>query len=322
MFPPLNLGLKPSVGVGFALPTFTLTSGERYDDHPAIGSASRRMMRSPGASMAMTLAELGLARNGGAVSNARAAKGDGRSGGTVPKRLGKEAGPMRKGLFALVLVAASFAGGAAINGPGLAWARALIDKPGRPRPMALVPPSMAGAGGGAETPTSRGEGAPGTDIPDASRSPLVLDAPTLEPAPLSAERPRVEAPKVAETSGLPELKPAGLDDGTPTPVAPAVVPAPPAPKPEPPAKADLAVAKAAGAAAGDWVDLRRRLNAAGVSRYWAEGTPGGPCTFRCVIPTAGGRALAQHFEAEGDDDLRAAEAALRRIALWKATEAP
>ena len=36
---------------------------------------------------------------------------------------GKEAGPMRQALFAVLLVAASFAGGAVVNGPGLRWAQ-------------------------------------------------------------------------------------------------------------------------------------------------------------------------------------------------------
>ena len=33
---------------------------------------------------------------------------------------------MRKALFAVVLVSASFAGGAAVNGPGLRWAQAMV----------------------------------------------------------------------------------------------------------------------------------------------------------------------------------------------------
>ena len=221
---------------------------------------------------------------------------------------------MRKGLFALVLVAASFAGGAAINGPALAWARSLLDRPGVPRALPPVPPSMAEA---------KPQGGPGTDIPEASRPPMVLDAPTLEPAPLTADRPRAEAPQSPAIAAPPDLKAARIDGETPPLVAPAVVPAPPAPTPEPPSKSDLAVEQAVGAPASlDWPELRRRLKAAGVSRYWVEGTPGGPCTFRCVIPIAGGRAVSQHFEAEGDDDLGAAGAALRRVALWKATEAP
>jgi hypothetical protein len=58
----------------------------------------------------------------------------------------------------------------------------------------------------------------------------------------------------------------------------------------------------------------------GVGRYWVEGAFGGPVVFRCVVPVVGDRAVSQHFEAEGDDLLTAAGDALRRIALWRATE--
>jgi hypothetical protein len=75
-----------------------------------------------------------------------------------------------------------------------------------------------------------------------------------------------------------------------------------------------------GRSARDWPDVRRRLQALGVTRYWTEGEPNGAARFRCVIPLAGQRAVSQQFEGEGDDDLQAAEAALRRVALWKATE--
>ena len=40
--------------------------------------------------------------------------------------LSKEAALVRKGLFAIVLIAAAFAGGAAVNGPGLRWAKEFI----------------------------------------------------------------------------------------------------------------------------------------------------------------------------------------------------
>ena len=71
----------------------------------------------------------------------------------------------------------------------------------------------------------------------------------------------------------------------------------------------------------DWASLRSRMRELGVSRYWVEGEPNGPARFRCVIPLAGRRAVGQQFEAEGDDDIQAADAALRRVALWRATEA-
>lgn len=225
---------------------------------------------------------------------------------------------MRKVFFALVLVAASFAGGAAINGPGLAWARSLFEKPARPSGAALA---LA---------TTPGRPDPAAEIPEAPRPPLELDAPRLDPPPSQGPP---EAPAPPEPLAPPDLGPPGLQAKDIHGKAPSksvavagapVVPAPPVPTPERPAKTDRAVAHAAGPSAtpGEWSGLRKRMASLGVARYWIEGEPGGPCRFRCVIPTAGGQAVGQHFEAEGDDDLHAAEAALRRVALWKATEAP
>jgi hypothetical protein len=71
----------------------------------------------------------------------------------------------------------------------------------------------------------------------------------------------------------------------------------------------------------DWAGVRRALRELGVSRYGTEGESNGRVRFQCVIPLAGRRAVGQHFEAEGDDELQAARAVLRRIALWRATEA-
>jgi hypothetical protein len=39
-----------------------------------------------------------------------------------------------------------------------------------------------------------------------------------------------------------------------------------------------------------------------------------------LIPLAGRQAVAQRFEAEGVDVLQAAQATLRRVALWRATQ--
>ncbi len=72
----------------------------------------------------------------------------------------------------------------------------------------------------------------------------------------------------------------------------------------------------------DWAEIRRRMAALGVSRYGIEGEPNGKVRFHCVILLAGRRAVAQQFEAEGNDELQAAEVALRRVALWRATENP
>jgi hypothetical protein len=65
------------------------------------------------------------------------------------------------------------------------------------------------------------------------------------------------------------------------------------------------------------------MQALGVSRFTIEGQPGGPVVFSCLIPLVPGRqAVAQRFEAEGPDVFHAAQAALRRIALWRATQVP
>ena len=72
----------------------------------------------------------------------------------------------------------------------------------------------------------------------------------------------------------------------------------------------------------DWPGVRRALRELGVARYGIEGETHGKVRFHCVIPLAGRRAVGQHFEADGDDEFQAARALLRRIALWRATEAP
>ncbi len=70
----------------------------------------------------------------------------------------------------------------------------------------------------------------------------------------------------------------------------------------------------------DWAEIRRLLAEQGVRHYWIDAEPAGGARVRCVIPLAGEHAVGQQFEAEGDDELQAAEAVLKRIALWKAVE--
>lgn len=69
----------------------------------------------------------------------------------------------------------------------------------------------------------------------------------------------------------------------------------------------------------DWAALRRKMQSLGVIRYTIEGEPGGRAVFWCLIPLAGRQAVSQRFEGEGDDEFHAAQAAIRRIALWRAT---
>ncbi len=73
---------------------------------------------------------------------------------------------------------------------------------------------------------------------------------------------------------------------------------------------------------GDWATLRRKMQSLGVTHYTIDGQPGGRVIFSCLIPLAGRQAVSQRFEAEGDDDFQAAQAAMRRIALWRAAREP
>ena len=175
------------------------------------------------------------------------------------------------------------------------------------------------------------------DGPSAMKPPAPLaeaQAPPLLPSPV----PPADGPPILEApAGLlrpKDREPAGRDDrggdsGPPVSTPPLAGPdraggdpaAPPSvPAPEPPAPAIDAEAPPKPPA--NWAELRRSMRALGVSRFVIEGEPGGRVRFHCLIPVAGSRAVAQHFEAEADDELQAAEVALRRVTLWRATESP
>ena len=151
--------------------------------------------------------------------------------------------------------------------------------------------------------------------------PLARVRPPLEPPaadpdvkPVSSPSPRMStlpdsdvAPAILDT--LARLLPANPpSSGSSTP--------PPSPPPESiePARKSVAPGNE------DWVILERKMQSMGISRYTVEGVPGGRVLFSCLIPIAGRQAITQRFEAEGDDLAQAARAALRRIALWRATQ--
>ncbi len=268
---------------------------------------------------------------------------------------------IRHVLFALVLVAAAFAGGAAINGPGLAWLQRAVGagpsiivdggpapgspaaRPPRQFPTAKGPPlrvdldrvasdrKKAGVGSAvaaAAPPESRFP----PESPSSPASALVRlpDGPAPETPPMPARpatAPPASTPPLVADRGAPA--PAGLappldlppDSGPPPaksdPVArlasAAIPDTPPDPVPAP--------ATSPAASPRDWGEIRRRLRASGVARYTIEAETEGRVRFSCVIPVDGLRAVGHHFEADGDDEYQAAEAALRRVALWRATEA-
>ncbi len=264
---------------------------------------------------------------------------------------------MRKALFAIVLIAASFAGGAVVNGPGLRWAQTLVmnrlgidgddepaarttatagpaseEIPARPIPPLIVePPAPGKAAPVAEV--SRPE--PAGQAPksaSASVLPALTPVPagtTQPPDPVAprtvAHAPEPETPPLATASRAPDREKTGerdqdrdrgKDKGPDPPADPSVRLASVA---DPDADAPPAAPPASGAAArGEWAEVRDTMRTLGVSRYGIEGDPGGRVRFHCLIPLAGRRAVGQHFEAEGDDDLQAARSALKRVALWKA----
>lgn len=345
---------------------------------------------------------------------------------------GREAAPLRKALLAIVLVAASFAGGAVVNGPGLRWAQAMILNrlsgdggedaapddaaqvkedaiPLEPIPANPVPPLALGTDEGtpaksggksqgkaqdpgkgkaaakepagdaasplaaplpplglladgtaplepkAPAPPESKEDDPG-DAPAAAGSrndaqillakapgaessgpepPDLMPSPLPAPADTRADAPRVQPQAQPQVPGSPSpsasapgqvenwadapgsapaaaVPPRGFEPSRPV-SAPAEAGTTPTPTLEP---------SPAPASATGWAEIRRKMSALGVSRYRIEGEPGGRVRFSCIIPLAGRRAVAQHFEAEGDDELQAAETALRRVDLWRATETP
>jgi len=321
---------------------------------------------------------------------------------------------LRKGLFAVMLVAASFAGGAVVNGPGLRWAQAMIlnraggDGDGPAPGEVLLPPPDASTesipsapvspvvleparpassrekSGGKDGGTASGKAeAPAPPTPAAAEvappapDPKPKAPPAPEPKPKAPPAPEPQAPAPPEPKGqgsggpassgrdvesraakppkdvpptLDELPPLDMPADPPASKAPdgagrgeprtastnaagdAPDPAPsaadPAPRPPEATPASTAPANAGPAARsnatspGDWAQVRRTMVALGVARYGIEGEPGGRARFYCVIPLAGRHAVGQHFEAEGDDALQAAQVALRRVALWLAAEAP
>jgi hypothetical protein len=227
---------------------------------------------------------------------------------------------MRTGLLAILIAGAAFAGGFLVNGPGLGWARAALRWPGTKDDFDVLPSgNLAGVPARPVAPSATVEPPPSSINHDPSEASEPSSSPTPQSSALSTEVKRSalkEEPRAEEIlAASPKILPFEASDAPGPPPAPRdadVVPAAPGPAPE----ADPPAAKPDPS----WADLQRRMRELGVSRYWIEGEIDGRTRFRCVIPLAGRSAVGQQFEAEGDDAPRAAEAALRRIALWRASE--
>ena len=170
-------------------------------------------------------------------------------------------------------------------------------------PPGLEPPMGSG---------NVGSMAVGPDASPASGpSPAPLD-PSVGPALLASRSPSLAQPGVAE----PTTPPAIPLEAAPAASAPSASGSP--------MSTPLSSTLTSGGASSsgsppDWAALRRKMQSLGVTRYTIEGEPGGRVVFWCLIPLAGRQAVSQRFEGEGDDECHAAQAAIRRIALWRAT---
>jgi hypothetical protein len=268
---------------------------------------------------------------------------------------GREAATVRQVILVVVLVAASFLGGAFVNGPGLRWvqtqllgslgiseggeiasvdlkggenADAPMDRPksGKPAaetirgPLAPVPSLVAEGETGTRSPVP--QPVPGSPLPQAVAPAPAFLHPSVAAA-VAASPPRSTLPRLpADPSVAPAVLSSPASPATPAarkppgdaPPLPSSVPKSVSP---PQAKSQPKLAMASG---DDWEALHRRMQTLGVSRYTIEGQPTGRAVFSCLVPLAGHQAVAQRFEAEGEDAFRAAQAALRRLALWRATQ--
>jgi hypothetical protein len=290
---------------------------------------------------------------------------------------GKEAMTVRHLFLILVLVGASFLGGAFVNGPGLQWAQARLLrslglnnggeiasielKPAtssepeiKPHPdgfMPVDPRADVSKGPIAPIPSLQTETeSPKQDAPDqppSLQSPVKSSAdssitPALHPpsvfldkridsksdnhTPSSSDRrvtpagsttPHDPAPASSPVAG--ETTPAILDSLAA--LLPVDSPTPTSPLP-PSSPSEVSNSKAPVSGTDSWVVLERKMQSFGVARYTIDGEPGGRVVFSCLIPLAGRQAITQRFEAEGDDIIHAAQATLRRIALWRASQPP
>jgi hypothetical protein len=231
-------------------------------------------------------------------------------------------------------------GGPLAPAPGLvADAGAVKPGPSERRPARGDGPESQGGPRPTPVRPSRGASRPASSQPVASSSRGAADDPRdgESPPPLPADLPAAVSPRaphdpdvtLATASSAPSSAPADrpapsgreapptLMDSLST-LMPSPAPAPPdSLRPPTPAPAPPPSVKPGD---DDWATLARKMQSLGVSRFTIEGQPGGRVVFSCLIPVAGRQAVAQRFEAEGEDAVQAARAAMRRVALWRAAQ--
>jgi hypothetical protein len=162
-------------------------------------------------------------------------------------------------------------------------------------PSATVPPSVTKSSSDAAAPLDQ-------QVILARGDSLPRSSPPSRSAPTSTTQ---RAPAILESLGA--LFPPG-DSSTDAPASPSIRPS--------------TGSKTTPVVGDEWAILESKMQTLGVSRFTVEGQPGGPVVFACLIPVAGRQAVTERFEAEGDDIIHAAQAVLRRIVLWRATQLP
>jgi hypothetical protein len=255
---------------------------------------------------------------------------------------------VRQAVLIVVLVTASFLGGAYITGPGLRWAQLRLL-----RSLRLSGPGEIASIHLAATGTNEaGAPAPVKDQPVALPGPLALPPSVITEADTSKNfmsshggdgtfsivgtNRQTAASDMRQSPTGESAVPNGasVDSTLRTPVrldakvAPAVLKS--ATGSPPSARSSLSKSHVTAGASpqsepksvssGDWVVIERRMQSLGISRFTIEGQPGGRVVFSCLIPLAGRQAVTERFEAEGDDVVQTAQTTLRRIALWRATQ--
>jgi hypothetical protein len=233
---------------------------------------------------------------------------------------GREAVTVRQAILIALLIGAAFMGGAFVNGPGLQWAqsRAIrllgLNNGGEIAAVDLESSSNGEIGPEpAESPKQRAAVMPGSIAP----TPSVVSQDKLPKQNTSDKRSASLLQPMSSESSVDsdQSRQSSLPSAT---VPPSVTKS----SSDAPAPLDQQVIKTTRVVGDEWAILQSRMQTLGVSRFTIEGQPGGPVVLACLIPVAGRQAVAERFEAEGDDIIHAAQAVLRRIVLWRATHLP
>jgi hypothetical protein len=280
---------------------------------------------------------------------------------------------VRQLFLVVVLIAASFLGGAFVNGPGLQWAQTRLlrclglNQGGEIASVELKPVTTSeldlpvsstesmSTKPTIDTPPSSLVSVPGLQTETKSPKGDASDRSTNQPKSIAKRLPSTSFqpsssfstnrigtqggsgnhelsqldPTVTPVGGVSVQESAGESSQSKTNSVPTVLDSLAAllpvdtlssAHPSPSSRSPASSPKVLVSGTDTWAILERKMQSFGVIRYTIDGEPGSRVVFSCLIPLAGRQAVTQRFEAEGEDIIHAAQAALRRIALWRATQ--